>query len=357
MNKDNIESLSIENYLFGKSSSGKSSPSAQVGTDNRIEPDHQGYKTHKQKLKDRATKKENSHEKGTQKPPFNNLCMQRGLRAAALHSWEQFRRPVVYVDNTLPHIHNQTTQNHLAELIDSFPETVSSGLENEAGNTIYLPFKLLAWKDLNEASKTYFYQLTLSELEATTNSEYKLIPFVFNESRSLTKTIESQKLTRLGFLRDRIQKGLNEALARPEENKIMFWFSFETARRGQPHIQGSLLIRPDEAKKARDFFHKLNGKATPREKRGAIMFRSNKRRELINKRGYLYTTLNWADYNIKERSTTRRIYTGYGSTIAATQPLIQASRGYYERLRNEWKQSKKSADKTFPIEEKIWGSY
>jgi len=293
--------------------------------DNRIEKNFQAYQTRKLRCKEAADRKKNtnSHEEIAKKPTFNNACMQHGLRDTAFHGCRATKIALVSYYSPSTHSplspstpYTTTPSHHISTLINAFPETTTSSIEGEDGNPIHLPFQLPAWRRLNERTKPYFYQLALSELESTSNNHYRLVPFVFNESTSLTQAIDKQKLKRLDYLRDRLQKALNEALSRPKDNQVAFWFAFETARRSQPHIQGALLIRLDEVKKARDAFYKLNGEMSVREKQGALRFLFGKRNQLFKKRGCLCTDLNWADYNLKERATTRREYAMWWQSVS-----------------------------------------
>lgn len=217
--------------------------------------------------------------------------------------------------------------------------------DDDDGNEINIPLILPAWRDLtDDRTKPYFYQLAMAEFEAQSNYEYWLVPFVFTESKALTDAIDGQTLSRVDYLRDRLQKALKSALRRSGNDPIMFWFAFETnikdcPLRGQPHYQGSILLRPGEALKARKAFYKINRNCqmTPEEKHGALRFRHGKRKERATKYGQIHADLYWADYNLKERAYNRRHYTDMGNIIAATQSLRKQTEGYYKRLRAEFK--------------------
>jgi len=215
---------------------------------------------------------------------------------------------------------------------------VKAGID-EHDKDIYLPFVLPAWRDLNERTKPYFYQLALSDLEKKSDHDYRLVPFVFNESTALTCAFNSQNKKRVDFMRDRLQKALTAALDHPP----LFWFSFETAMRGQPHYQGSILLKPSELKRARAAIYKISRIMTAREKHGALRFRGSKRNQMIEKRGAVYADLNWADYNLKERGFTLMYYNNLDDITAATQHLKKATRSYYEQLRREFNIKNKSA--------------
>lgn len=320
--------------------------------DNRIEPDFQHYLERRQRCRNAAKQKANpdSHQKLLSNKGFKNVCIQRGLRTAKARGWRKIRRGLVYIYNTHTHTPQTTptdsrydpttTPSHtIPYLIQHLPATVKTDRLDDNENNIIMPFQLPVWEKLNDRTRPYFYQLALSELETLSSHEYQLIPFVFTESRSLTKALQGQKKQRVDYLRDQLQKRLKKALNRPDDNPVAFWFAFETARRSQPHIQGSLLLRPDELRKTRSVFHKLNRQATAREKHGAIRFRGSKRKRLFEKRGCLYTDLNWADYNLKERGQTRMQYSR--ATVAVSQPLSRHTKDYYSRLKAEFDGRKK----------------
>lgn len=301
-----------------------------MDNDNRIEQNFQPFIERKTRCRDKANSKtrEISHEKLVQNRTTKNRCIQRGLRLAAFRCWREVRKGLVY---------RITTPSHdIPTLIESFPATVKTDIHDEDGNTITVPFDLQQWKHLlDDRVKPYIYQLALSEQESVTRHEYRLVPFVFNESAELSDAISRQKLNRVEFMVDRLGKELRLALKRP----VAFWFIFETARRGQPHYQGALLLRPDEFKKARHAFHRLNRAVTPREKRGAIWFGAGKRQRLLEQRGQLYTDLNWADYNSKEGAMTSREY-GLKRTIGASQSMRRHAHQYYDRLKAEFDEQK-----------------
>jgi integrase len=217
-----------------------------------------------------------------------------------------------------------------------------------SNSPIMLPFNLPLhyWqlskgKNTSDIAKPYFYQLALSELETLSYEQYRLNPFTFTLSRALVERIQSQNKEMVDFLRDRIQKAFKEALQRQPDNQVCFWFALEMARRGQPHIQGSLLIRPDEQEAVRMAFYEVNcdNKMTADEKRDCLRLGRclTKREELFIKRGRLYTDLNWADYNLKERATTRMHYNNLRPIVAVSQPLIKHTKDYYSRLQKEFK--------------------
>lgn len=292
---------------------------------NRVKKDHSAVKARRDNIK----KNTNSHEKKFNKRVQLNVCIQRGIRDVIDLSYKQTKEGVS--------IYSLTPSYDITLLTQSLPETVIQTQLDDNFNEVYVPFKLPAWRDLDERTKPYFYQLALAELETNSNHEYHLIPFVCNITIDLEKAIQSQTRERIDFLRDRLQKGLNEALQRPKDNKIAFWFAFETARRGQPHIQGSLLLKVEELKAARNAVYKFARVMTPEEKHGLLRWCGSKRRHLFEKRGQLYTDLNWADYNLKERAQTRREYNNLKPIVAVSQPLIKYTSDYYYRLRSALK--------------------
>lgn len=309
--------------------------------DNRIPKNLQAIKDKRRQLRNKPKSKRNaiSHEKKLKSKAVKNDRIKRGIREAIIMNDEKVKMGLVYKETNNTYAkHTQLSQSiSHTEVINFFPEIVNVGLD-ENDNEIYFPFQLPAWRDINkEKIAPYFYQLALSELEAKSNKEYRLIPFVFNESTALTRDLNNQKRGRVDFIRDRLQKTLKATLNRPKDNPVLFWFAFETALKGQPHYQGSLLLRPDELKKTRDAFYKLNRQMTAREKHGALRFRRSKRNRQIKKYGRIHTELNWADYNLKERGITRREYNNLDDITAATQLLKKQTEDFYNRLRIEFK--------------------
>jgi hypothetical protein len=300
-----------------------------MDNDNRIEQNFQPYIERRERSRNKVEPKtrEISHEKLLQNRTVKNRCIQRGIRLAAFRCWREVRRGLVY---------RTTTPSHdIPTLIQSLPTTVKTDISDEDGNTITVPFDLQQWKYLDDRVKPYIYQLALSEHETASNHEYRLVPFVFNESAALSEAIHGQKRGRVEFIIDHLGRGLKSALRRP----VAFWFVFETARRGQPHYQGSILLRQDEHEKVKRAFHRLNRKETPREKGGAIRLGLADRERLFGRRGQLYTDLNWADYSLKERSMTRREFadhTGCVRTVAASRLMRRYAHDYYDRLKAEF---------------------
>jgi hypothetical protein len=329
----------------------------------RLECNHNALKKRRDRLNAAAEKNSDLHENARIKPVYGLLEIREGIRVAKAINWYDAKRGLVYrIDNTI--YDPTTTPSHdINQLIQHFPEKVSAtNTCNEDGSPIPLPFSLpLYWrlsnqKYLSEIVKPYFYQFALAEQETLSQEHYRLTPFTFTLSRSLVESMQGQKREMVDYLRDRIQKRVNEALQRPKDNQVSFWFALEMARRGQPHIQGSMLLALHEQEIVRQALYKLNGgaKMTPEEKHGALRFGLTKREELFLKRGRLYTDLNWADYNLKERSTTRRDYNNLRPVVAVSQPLIRQTKDYYNRLRKEFNRQQRAVKK--PINH-LFGSW
>ncbi len=312
----------------------------------RVEQNHEAVKARRDRQRARAENNSDLHENTAVKPVFGPRSIQDGIGLAALRNWKDTKGGLVYIDNNT---YNPTTtpSHNIDLLIQSLPKEVGARYAtNEDGSPIMLPFTLpLYWqlskgKNTSDIAKPYFYQLALSELETLSHQEYRLNPFTFTLSRALVERIQGQNKEMVDFLRDRIQKALKEALQRQSDNQVCFWFALEMARRGQPHIQGSMLIRPDEQDAVRRAFYKVNcgNKMTADEKRDCLRLGRclTKREELFIKRGRLYTDLNWADYNLKERATTRMHYNNLRPIVAVSQPLTKHAKDYYNRLRKEF---------------------
>ncbi|WP_262964416.1 hypothetical protein [Methylobacter psychrophilus] len=278
-----------------------------------------------------SKKWENSHENCPKNRREKTRSIQRGIRDVKDLALAEYQGGLVYRFNTPSH--------DIENLVKHLPESVFIYAKEDDKDT-GIKLKFSAWKNLDKDLKPYFYQLALSELESSSNNNYRLTPFVFNESKALTAAFKQQKLLRVDFIRDRLQKALSEALKRPKDNKVAFWFAFETAGRGQPHYQGAFLIRQDEEDAVQKAIYKLNGKMTAREKHGCYRNRFNKRVKVSQERSALFTDLNWADYNLKEIGLTKMEYNGLNKIVAATQPLIKHTEDYYNRFLQQYKVSK-----------------
>ncbi len=313
----------------------------------RIAPSYEAVKALRKKLKaaaEEAEKNSDLHENPFKKPTLNNVSIQRGIRAAKDCWWGGSQGVIVYIDS-IPYNPTTTPSHNIPLLIHSLPKMVeSTTIDEETLSPIMLPFKLPEWWKLSRQKytgdmlKPYFYQLAMSELEVLSNNEYRLTPFVFTTSKALEERFKHQQRDRVDFLRDRLQKGLKTALQRPAGNQLAIWFALEMARRGQPHIQGAMLIRPDEQETVKQVFYDLNGgdKMTSKEKQYHLRLRLDEREKLFAERGHLYTDLNWADYNLKERSHTRKNYNNLKPIIAVSQHLASYTEDYYNRLRKEF---------------------
>jgi hypothetical protein len=302
---------------------------------------------------------------------MKNAAMQRALKVAMGCSWDKVKRALVSNNISVPIKPNTykyntvkdnpitfdpfiTPAHDIQALIQVLPEVVEASYQpKNKKNKNFLLVNLLDWRDLNEVLKPYIFQLALSEIETESNHSYQLTPFTFMISNDLESAIQAQKRKRVDYLRDRIQKALKQALHRPHGEELKFWFLYETANNGAPHIHGSLLMRPDEKKIVTDVFKKINGKLNADEESCHLIVLSyGKRQSLFAERGRLFTDLNWVDYPLKERATTRLHYNDddvkFTSIFAATQPLIKDAKDYHNRLMAEFKRHRKAnpVDKT-----------
>ncbi len=310
----------------------------------RIPVNHDAVKKLRDTLRVAAEKNSDLHKKSPKKPTLDNISIQRGIRAAKDQWYGASQRVIVYIDST-PYSPTTTPSHDIRFLIHSLPATVNSTtVDEETLEPLVVPFSLpLYWrlsrqKYTGDMLKPYFYQLALSELETASNCEYRLTPFTLTTSKALECSFQRQQRDRVDFLRDRLQKALKKALQRPKDNQVPFWFALEMARRGQPHIQGAMLIRLDEQEAVKQAFYNLNGgdKMTLKEKQYHFRFGLIEREKLFAERSRLYTDLNWADYNLKERATTRRDYNDLKPVVAVSQPLARHTEDYYRRLRKEF---------------------
>ncbi|QPK64011.1 hypothetical protein IVG45_03265 [Methylomonas sp. LL1] len=346
----------------------------------RIPVNHEAAKKQRETLRKAAEKNSDLHENRTIKPTYGPRQIREGIRVAKALSWKNAKRGLVYIADGNTYDLTTTPSHNIELLIHHLPKEVSSGASNEDGSPIMLPFTLpttyegLSAKISHTISddkkihyggdivKPYLYQLALSELETLSQEQYRLTPFVFTTSKALERRFQGQQKDRVDFLRDRLQKALKEALQRPRDNPVSFWFALEMAGRGQPHIQGSMLIRVDEQDAVRQALYDLNGerKMDPDEKRDCLRLPLPKREKLFAKRGRLYTDLNWADYNLKERSRTSKDFNDKRPIVAVSQPLINHTKDYYKRLRKEFNRQcrlEKRASKLKKQRSELFGSW
>jgi hypothetical protein len=211
-------------------------------------------------------------------------------------------------------------------------------LPNKAGpvsiNSLphHLP-PLTDWKYLDERNKVYFYQLALERAEATNKDLLRLTPFTFNASNALIKAFYRQKKKLADFLRDGFTESLTKALGRP----ILFYFVIETAGAGKLHLHGAMLIAEHEQTPVRLVLEKVNRQTTER----FLTFGLDRRQEEINRYGNLYTTLNWADYCIKEYRLNRIAYSL--KTLTAVSVLMtRVAKEYYAEFRRQQKRARLS---------------
>jgi len=246
---------------------------------------------------------------------------------------------------------------------NSLPHTQLNYLDPES-NKSRIPLRLPQWRDTPIQLQTCFYQLAMAETEQ--NTEKELIPFVFLLSQELTKSAQKNKDTNaqknkayaeVSYIRKRLIDSLRRSLTRSIGDEIDLWFSLEFAmknNRGYPHIQGSILLYPQEHKEARKAFYKLNKIYTDGdpEKDYWLRYRDKKRKALFLERGQLATDLNWASYNTKELGSGKVFFTRDTTNTAATQKLKTHAKSLYGdllQIRLD-EQNNTSA-------ENIWGSW
>lgn len=224
----------------------------------------------------------------------------------------------------------------LDSIADYLPSTTPTHPDKDS------PLNLCQWRELAPDGKLCMANLALATMEAESNGEYKLVPFVFNLSTALHQCTNATKnKSEIAYLRHRLHTSLKRALNREPD----FWLSLEMAPKantGKPHMQGALLLKPSEAKRAVKAFHRINGEVSRHFKHYALRFLSGKRRAIIAERGQLYAELNWALYCTKERGRVaiqyiKRPQHGRKKTIAITRLLQQRAEQLYSELRRAHK--------------------
>lgn len=191
-----------------------------------------------------------------------------------------------------------------------------------------IPLALPEWRNLPDSFKASMYQLALSQLEQQTGKQ--LIPFVFDLSKNLTDKASLHK-NEAAWLSSR----LKDALRLEFKETPPYWLALEMAptnSSGFAHIQGSILLSNNRIEPFKRVLHKMNGKVTPKFKNYAVRTRENRRQELIQQRGQLYTDINWALYNTKETGRVR-LFTRHKRNIAVRQDLTALAKERYQELR------------------------
>jgi hypothetical protein len=185
---------------------------------------------------------------------------------------------------------------------------------------------------LSDQATACYYQLGAATIEAET--VYTLAPFSWNLSQGLWEAARDNKANDVTYLQHLLITALKRAINRTPD----FWLAYEVApsadHSGKPHLHGSLLIKPSEAKRARQVFHQLNGDVSKDFKRHAIIFSSGKRKIRTKKDGALYTNLHWGLYCMKERGLVRSHYLLNQKTFAATHGITRAAKSYYDQTRS-----------------------
>lgn len=209
--------------------------------------------------------------------------------------------------------------------------------------------KLPPWRWLSVYATAAYYQLGAAMIGA--NHNLIPVPFNYNLSQQLWSMAQESGADDVSYLQHRFKTALDRALGRP----VDFWFSYEVAVKaeellkaspyttgfkldnlenitGKPHLHGTLLIAPNEAKRARKVFHDLNGSVSPEFKKRAVYFRNGERKNITAEHGELYVNLNWAEYCTKENLRVRRYFLINQKAITATHGITKAAKAYYEQV-------------------------
>jgi hypothetical protein len=208
-------------------------------------------------------------------------------------------------------------------------------------------YKNKFWRELSDQATVCIYQLASASIEAETN--YVAVPFSWNLSEHLWQAAGASEQNDLTYLQHLLITTLKRTLNRTPD----FWFAYEVAASanltGKPHLHGTLLIEPSEAKRARQVFHQLNGEVSKDFKRHAIIFSSGKRKIRTAKYGALHANLAWPLYCMKERGTVRGQFLLDQKTFTATRGITQAATTYYDQIKptKSVKKHKIRTDKVF----------
>ncbi len=277
----------------------------------RRKADYEGMLARKKALMAMA-KIQNGNKKRTTNKITKGLASTEAMRFAAESSRGDLSATTVYID--------------LLRYLPLSP-TVTPPL---SGNHPDLYQKIQKWRELSNQATACFYQLGTAAIEAET--ELKAVPFTWNLSQNLWRAAHGSKENDVTYLQHLLKITLKRALGRTPD----FWFAYELAETadstGKPHLHGTLLIKPSEAKRARGVFHQLNSSVTADFKRHALIFSSGKRKIRTATHGGLHTNLHWSLYCMKERGTVRSRYLLGQKTFTATRGVTQAAKAYHDKL-------------------------
>lgn len=185
---------------------------------------------------------------------------------------------------------------------------------------------LLEWKYTSPLMKYCMYQLTLSQIE--NNSDAMLVPFVFRLSQPLWAKCKSSK-SAAAYLAGRLRKNIKPII----DGDLHYWFAIEEAgNKRHPHIQGSILLHSHRIEEAREAFHKID-RHDDKGNGAKLWFRHEKRQRLIQTRGRLAVDLNWASYNVKERSRIAYDTLRHQDPARVSEELKRRSQAIYDDLR------------------------
>jgi hypothetical protein len=277
----------------------------------RRKADYDGMLARKKALMAMA-KIQNGNKKRTTNKITKRLASTEAMRFAAESSRGDLSATTVYID-LLHHLPPTATVTHpLSNLYPDYHQ------------------KIQKWRELSDQATACFYQLGTAAIEAET--ELRAVPFTWNLSQCLWEAAQGSKEPDVSYLQHLLKITLKRALGRSPD----FWFSYHLAERadstGKPHLHGSLLILPSEAKRARGVFHQLNGRVTKDFKRHAIIFEPGKRKILTATLGGLHANLYWSLYCVKERGIVRSRYLLGQKTFTATRGVTQAAKAYHGKL-------------------------
>lgn len=207
------------------------------------------------------------------------------------------------------------------------------------------------WRCTSSLMKYCLYQLSLSQIEH--DSDAMLIPFVLRLSPQLWEKAQSSP-SAAAYLSGRLRKNINPII----DGDLLYWFAIEEAgNKRHPHIQGSIFLHPHKIEKAREAFHKID-RHDDKANGAKLWFRHEKRQRLIQTRGRLAVDLNWASYNVKERSRIAYDTLRHQNPARVSEELKRRSQALYDDLRathrNPYRWHNAEQTTTTPS---LWGSW
>lgn len=234
----------------------------------------------------------------------------------------------------------------IASLLPATRKALNQDETSEIDTQLDLP----EWRRASPLMEYMMYQLALSQIE--NDSDVILVPFVFRLSQPLWAKCKSSPSTS-GYLAERFRKNINPII----DGDLLYWFAIEeSGNKRHPHIQGSILLQRHKIEQAREAFHKID-RHDDKANGAKLWFRHEKRQRLFQTRGRLAVDLNWASYNVKERSRIAYETIGHQNPAHVSRELERRSKRLYDALRATHRNPHRWHDPHQRGTRSLWGSW